>query len=73
MPNIQLKNSYVNGTFMFTGIVTTGSTLAEYYYYVSAYRILYSDDAQKWIVYRESDVDQDKVKLLQTFSIYDQA
>ncbi|XP_014459376.2 discoidin, CUB and LCCL domain-containing protein 2 [Alligator mississippiensis] len=44
-----------------TGIVTTGSTLAEYYYYVSAYRILYSDDAQKWIVYRESDVDQDKV------------
>ncbi|POI27720.1 hypothetical protein CIB84_008529, partial [Bambusicola thoracicus] len=44
-----------------TGIITTGSTLAEYYYYVSAYRILYSDDAQKWTVYREPGIDKDKV------------
>ncbi|KFW83005.1 Discoidin, CUB and LCCL domain-containing protein 2, partial [Manacus vitellinus] len=44
-----------------TGIITTGSTLAEYYYYVSAYRILYSDDAQKWTVYREPGMDKDKV------------
>ncbi|KAH1187331.1 discoidin, CUB and LCCL domain-containing protein 2 isoform X1 [Mauremys mutica] len=44
-----------------TGIITTGSTIAEYYYYISAYRILYSDDAQKWTVYREPGVDQDKI------------
>uniref|UniRef100_A0A8V0XHR2 Discoidin, CUB and LCCL domain containing 2 n=1 Tax=Gallus gallus TaxID=9031 RepID=A0A8V0XHR2_CHICK len=44
-----------------TGIITTGSTLAEYYYYVSAYRVLYSDDAQKWTVYREPGIDKDKV------------
>uniref|UniRef100_A0A8D0H5P7 Discoidin, CUB and LCCL domain containing 2 n=1 Tax=Sphenodon punctatus TaxID=8508 RepID=A0A8D0H5P7_SPHPU len=44
-----------------TGIITTGSTLAEYYYYVSAYRILYSDDAQKWTVYREPGIDYDKI------------
>ncbi|XP_055558001.1 discoidin, CUB and LCCL domain-containing protein 2 [Falco cherrug] len=44
-----------------TGIITTGSTLAGFYYYVSAYRILYSDDAQKWTVYREPGMDKDKV------------
>ncbi|NXA47226.1 DCBD2 protein, partial [Nothocercus julius] len=44
-----------------TGIITTGSTLPEHYYYVSAYRILYSDDAQKWMVYREPGVDKDKI------------
>uniref|UniRef100_A0A8C5U1H6 Discoidin, CUB and LCCL domain containing 2 n=1 Tax=Malurus cyaneus samueli TaxID=2593467 RepID=A0A8C5U1H6_9PASS len=44
-----------------TGIITTGSTLAEHYYYVSAYRILYSDDAQKWTVYREPGMDKDKI------------
>uniref|UniRef100_A0A8D2LSJ5 Discoidin, CUB and LCCL domain containing 2 n=1 Tax=Varanus komodoensis TaxID=61221 RepID=A0A8D2LSJ5_VARKO len=44
-----------------TGIITTGSTLAEYHYYVSAYRILYSNDAQKWTVYREPGVEKDKV------------
>uniref|UniRef100_A0A8C4Y1J4 Discoidin, CUB and LCCL domain containing 2 n=1 Tax=Gopherus evgoodei TaxID=1825980 RepID=A0A8C4Y1J4_9SAUR len=44
-----------------TGIITTGSTIAEYYYYISAYRILYSDDAQKWTVYRDPGVDQDKI------------
>uniref|UniRef100_A0A8C8RDG1 Discoidin, CUB and LCCL domain-containing protein 2 n=1 Tax=Pelusios castaneus TaxID=367368 RepID=A0A8C8RDG1_9SAUR len=44
-----------------TGIITTGSTIAEYYYYISAYRILYSDDAQKWTAYREPGIDQDKI------------
>ncbi|NXX89045.1 DCBD2 protein, partial [Centropus bengalensis] len=44
-----------------TGILTTGSTLAEYDYYVSAYRVLYSDDAQKWTAYREPGMDKDKV------------
>ncbi|NWS04670.1 DCBD2 protein, partial [Motacilla alba] len=44
-----------------TGIITTGSTLAEHYYYVSAYRILYSDDAQKWTAYREPGMGKDKI------------
>lgn len=44
------------------GIVTTGSTMVEHNYYVSAYRILYSDDGQRWTVYREPGVEQDKVK-----------
>uniref|UniRef100_A0A2K5VUZ0 Discoidin, CUB and LCCL domain containing 2 n=1 Tax=Macaca fascicularis TaxID=9541 RepID=A0A2K5VUZ0_MACFA len=44
-----------------TGIITTGSTMVEHNYYVSAYRILYSDDGQKWTVYREPGVEQDKV------------
>lgn len=57
-------------TFIFTGIITTGSTLAEYYYYVSAYRVLYSDDAQKWTVYREPGIDKDKVKIPSAFWEY---
>nr|XP_020640630.1 discoidin, CUB and LCCL domain-containing protein 2 [Pogona vitticeps] len=44
-----------------TGIITTGSTLAEYHYYVSAYRIFYSSDGQKWTVYREPGVERDKI------------
>uniref|UniRef100_A0A667I5M0 Discoidin, CUB and LCCL domain-containing protein 2 n=1 Tax=Lynx canadensis TaxID=61383 RepID=A0A667I5M0_LYNCA len=44
-----------------TGIVTTGSTMVEHNYYVSAYRILYSDDGQRWTVYREPGVEQDKI------------
>ncbi|KAM9031123.1 discoidin, CUB and LCCL domain-containing protein 2 isoform X1 [Sarcophilus harrisii] len=44
-----------------TGIITTGSTVVEHNYYVSAYRILYSDDAQKWTAYREPGIEQDKV------------
>ncbi|XP_028582470.2 discoidin, CUB and LCCL domain-containing protein 2 isoform X1 [Podarcis muralis] len=44
-----------------TGIITTGSTLAEYHYYVSAYRILYRNDGQKWTVYKEPGVERDKV------------
>ncbi|XP_053164698.1 discoidin, CUB and LCCL domain-containing protein 2 isoform X2 [Hemicordylus capensis] len=44
-----------------TGIITTGSTLAEYNYYVSAYRILYINDAQKWTAYREPGAERDKI------------
>ncbi|OBS79977.1 hypothetical protein A6R68_21820, partial [Neotoma lepida] len=44
-----------------TGIVTTGSTMVEHNYYVSAYRVLYSDDGQKWTVYREPGMEQDKI------------
>ncbi|TMS06634.1 Discoidin, CUB and LCCL domain-containing protein 2 [Larimichthys crocea] len=44
-----------------TGITTTGSTLREYQYYVSAYRVLHSNDGQQWYVYRESNSTQDKV------------
>ncbi|KAK7826480.1 hypothetical protein U0070_017061 [Myodes glareolus] len=44
-----------------TGIVTTGSSMVEHNYYVSAYRVLYSDDGQKWTVYREPGVEQDKI------------
>uniref|UniRef100_A0A8K9V1R3 Discoidin, CUB and LCCL domain containing 2 n=1 Tax=Oncorhynchus mykiss TaxID=8022 RepID=A0A8K9V1R3_ONCMY len=43
-----------------TGITTTGSTLLEYQFYVSAYRILYSNDGQYWSTYREADATQDK-------------
>ncbi|KAM7154814.1 LOW QUALITY PROTEIN: discoidin, CUB and LCCL domain-containing protein 2-like [Molossus nigricans] len=44
-----------------TGIVTTGSTMVEHNYYVSAYRILYSNDGQRWTVYREPGMEQDKL------------
>ncbi|XP_076602673.1 discoidin, CUB and LCCL domain-containing protein 2 isoform X1 [Chaetodon auriga] len=44
-----------------TGITTTGSTLREYQYYVSAYRVLYSNDGQQWYIYREANSTQDKV------------
>ncbi|KAM4700907.1 discoidin, CUB and LCCL domain-containing protein 2 [Discoglossus pictus] len=44
-----------------TGIITTGSTMHRYNFYVSAYKILYSDDGTKWKVYREPHVEQDKV------------
>uniref|UniRef100_A0A8C4HW26 Discoidin, CUB and LCCL domain containing 2 n=1 Tax=Dicentrarchus labrax TaxID=13489 RepID=A0A8C4HW26_DICLA len=44
-----------------TGIITTGSTLREYQYYVSAYRVLYSNNGQEWHIYREANSTQDKV------------
>lgn len=43
------------------GITTSGSTLREYQYYVSAYRVLYSSDGQRWAAYREHTSPQDKV------------
>ncbi|KAG9348654.1 hypothetical protein JZ751_028971 [Albula glossodonta] len=44
-----------------TGITTTGSTLMEYPFYVSAYRVQYSQDGQNWLTFREADIDRDKV------------
>lgn len=44
-----------------TGIITTGSTMREYQYYVSAYRVLYSYNGQQWYSYREANSSQDKV------------
>lgn len=35
--------------------------MVEHNYYVSAYRVLYSDDGQRWTVYREPGMEQDKV------------
>lgn len=48
--------------FYFLGIVIIGFIMVEYNYYVSVYRVFYSDDGQRWIVYREFGVEQDKVK-----------
>ncbi|XP_020506877.3 discoidin, CUB and LCCL domain-containing protein 2 [Labrus bergylta] len=44
-----------------TGIITTGSTLREYQYYVSAYRVQHSSDGQQWHIYREANSTQDKI------------
>ncbi|XP_069563154.1 discoidin, CUB and LCCL domain-containing protein 2 isoform X1 [Brachyistius frenatus] len=44
-----------------TVITTTGSTLREYQYYVSAYRVLYSYDGKQWYSYREANSTQDKI------------
>ncbi|XP_072369623.1 discoidin, CUB and LCCL domain-containing protein 2 isoform X3 [Scyliorhinus torazame] len=44
-----------------TGIITTGSTLGEYSFYVSAYRILSRHDSQDWKVYKEANSDLDMI------------
>ncbi|XP_069493312.1 discoidin, CUB and LCCL domain-containing protein 2 [Ambystoma mexicanum] len=44
-----------------TGIITTGSTMAQYNFYVSMYRILYSDDGKQWSVYKEPHIEQEKL------------
>ncbi|XP_054642335.1 discoidin, CUB and LCCL domain-containing protein 2 [Dunckerocampus dactyliophorus] len=44
-----------------TGIITTGSTLREYQYYISTYRVLYSQDGQQWLCYKEANSTQDMV------------
>ncbi|XP_040005265.1 discoidin, CUB and LCCL domain-containing protein 2 isoform X2 [Xiphias gladius] len=44
-----------------TGIITTGSNLREYQYYISAYRVLYSNDGQQWYIYKETNSTQDKI------------
>nr|XP_033797204.1 discoidin, CUB and LCCL domain-containing protein 2 isoform X2 [Geotrypetes seraphini] len=44
-----------------TGIVTAGSSLAQYYFYVAEYRVLHSSDGQKWAAFREPGTDQDKI------------
>lgn len=43
------------------GIITAGSALREYQYYVSAYRIHFSSDGEQWEIYREASSRQDKV------------
>ncbi|KAM4730766.1 discoidin, CUB and LCCL domain-containing protein 2 [Anableps anableps] len=44
-----------------TGIITTGSNLREYPYYVSAYRVLFSKDGKEWNFYQETNSSQDKI------------
>lgn len=44
-----------------TGIITTGSALSEEKCYVSAYRVLYSNDGKQWSGYKESNSVQDKI------------
>ncbi|CAJ1079705.1 discoidin%2C CUB and LCCL domain-containing protein 2 [Xyrichtys novacula] len=44
-----------------TGIITTGSTLREYQYYVSTYQVQHSNDGQQWNIYREANSTQDKI------------
>ncbi|XP_062391336.1 LOW QUALITY PROTEIN: discoidin, CUB and LCCL domain-containing protein 2 [Sardina pilchardus] len=44
-----------------TGIITTGSTLPEYQFYVSAYRVLYSHDGQDWSTYQDANSMQEKI------------
>lgn len=44
-----------------TGIITTGSTLLNHQFYVSAYRVRHSNDGQAWVTYQESNSKQDKV------------
>ncbi|TTM51867.1 Discoidin, CUB and LCCL domain-containing protein 2 [Bagarius yarrelli] len=43
-----------------TGIITTGSTLSDYQFYVSAYRVHYSSNGQDWTAYQETGSNQDK-------------
>ncbi|KAM9803234.1 discoidin, CUB and LCCL domain-containing protein 2 [Syngnathus typhle] len=44
-----------------TGITSTGSTLREYPYYVSAYRVLFSHDGERWLCYKEANSTQDMI------------
>lgn len=48
---------------VFSGITTTGSTLSEYQFYVSAYEVLYSHDGQQWNGCQEVGSDKNKVCL----------
>ncbi|KAM5179444.1 discoidin, CUB and LCCL domain-containing protein 2 isoform 2-T3 [Mantella aurantiaca] len=44
-----------------TGIITTGSTVSKYNYYVSSYKIEHSEDGLRWIVYKDPNTDRDKI------------
>ncbi|XP_013886005.1 discoidin, CUB and LCCL domain-containing protein 2 isoform X2 [Austrofundulus limnaeus] len=46
---------------MIAGIITTGSTMREHQYFVSAYRVLYSNNGKQWSAYSEANSIQDKV------------
>uniref|UniRef100_A0A3B3C023 Discoidin, CUB and LCCL domain containing 2 n=1 Tax=Oryzias melastigma TaxID=30732 RepID=A0A3B3C023_ORYME len=43
-----------------TGIITTGSTLREYPWFVSEYRVLFSNDGREWSTYTEANSTQPK-------------
>ncbi|RVE58282.1 hypothetical protein OJAV_G00207660 [Oryzias javanicus] len=43
-----------------TGIITTGSTLREYPWFVSEYRVLFSNDGRDWSTYTEANSTQPK-------------
>ncbi|KAI4896196.1 hypothetical protein NFI96_026430 [Prochilodus magdalenae] len=44
-----------------TGIITTGSTLPEYQFYVSSYHVHYSSDGHDWKSFQEAGSNQEKV------------
>uniref|UniRef100_A0A672KW04 Discoidin, CUB and LCCL domain-containing protein 2-like n=1 Tax=Sinocyclocheilus grahami TaxID=75366 RepID=A0A672KW04_SINGR len=44
-----------------TGITTTGSSLQEYQFYISAYEVLYSHDGQQWKACQEVGSDKNKI------------
>ncbi|CAN9497551.1 unnamed protein product [Ophioblennius macclurei] len=44
-----------------TGIITSGSTLREYKYFTSEYRVLCSNNGKQWFSYREANASQDKI------------
>lgn len=52
---------FITQSTVFSGITTTGSTLSEYQFYVSAYEVLYSHDGQQWNGYQEVGSDKNKV------------
>jgi len=48
----------------FSGIMTTGSTLPEYQFYISSYEVLYSHNGQQWKPYQEVESDKNKVWMI---------
>ncbi|CAN2390042.1 CUB and LCCL [Pristimantis euphronides] len=51
----------LNKLMKVTGVITTGSTMSAYNYYVTTYRIEFSDDGLKWTAYKEPNAEGDKV------------
>ncbi|XP_067840786.1 discoidin, CUB and LCCL domain-containing protein 1 [Heptranchias perlo] len=44
-----------------TGIITTGSTLPRFLFYVETYKVSFSKDGQKWKVYKESNNNVERI------------
>ncbi|XP_078069828.1 discoidin, CUB and LCCL domain-containing protein 1 [Mustelus asterias] len=44
-----------------TGIITTGSTLPRFLFYVETYKVSYSKDGKKWKVYKESNNNVERI------------
>ncbi|XP_041043228.1 discoidin, CUB and LCCL domain-containing protein 1 isoform X1 [Carcharodon carcharias] len=44
-----------------TGIITTGSTLPRFLFYVETYKVSFSEDGQKWKVYKESNNNFERI------------